>query len=62
MIKEIFLIISSEYLNYYYLRPRTATVVFRSKEIPFRFHLPPNAFKRHSPRRKKTGAKTNKSY
>ena len=36
MIKEIFFIISSEYLNYYYLCPRTATVVFRSKEIPFR--------------------------
>ncbi len=35
MIKETFFIISSEYLNYYYLCPRTATVVFRSKEIPF---------------------------
>lgn len=44
MIKEIFFIISSEYLNYYYLCPRTATVVFRSKEIPFSFHQSQNLY------------------
>lgn len=44
MIKEIFFIIFSEYLNYYYHCPRTATVVFRSKEIPFSFHQLQNLY------------------